>query len=207
MIQPLEPRALRAAAALLTAAFHEDPAARALCPDPRRRCRWLERRFHALLLEAGGEAFVAGSPPAGLALWTAPGGGVPLVRGARGRAAIQWTRLTLLLHPLVALRSLRVVPALERLRRRAAGGPHLILVTLAVSPERRRRGIGAALLRDGLRRADALGLDCYLETAAPENLAFYGRFGFEVAGEACPSGGALTWALLRRQHPGAAAGG
>ncbi|HJL14840.1 MAG TPA: GNAT family N-acetyltransferase [Sandaracinaceae bacterium LLY-WYZ-13_1] len=59
--------------------------------------------------------------------------------------------------------------------------PRWLLTLLGTLPDRRGRGVGSALLRPALERCDDAGLRAVLETADPGNLAFYRRFGFEVA--------------------------
>lgn len=76
--------------------------------------------------------------------------------------------------------------------------PHHLLATLGVLPDERHQGIGAALLLPVLDRSDRDGVDAYLETSTEDNLRFYGRLGFEVAGVAhVPDGGPPVWAMLR----------
>ena len=53
-------------------------------------------------------------------------------------------------------------------------------MVVGVIPARHRQGFGRALLRPVLDRADAEGLPCYLETAQPENVAFYQKLGFDI---------------------------
>lgn len=50
-----------------------------------------------------------------------------------------------------------------------------VLAPLAVAPDRQRRGIGTALVREGLARLDAAGTDLVLVLGDPD---YYGRFGF-----------------------------
>lgn len=77
--------------------------------------------------------------------------------------------------------------------------PHHLLATLGVLPTHTGRGIGSALLAPVLARADAGGVDSYLETSTEANLRFYGRLGFLVAGHVVvPGGGPPVWSLLRR---------
>lgn len=60
---------------------------------------------------------------------------------------------------------------------------HAYLALLGVEPAGQRGGVGAALLAAFLTRADATGESVWLETDRPENVAFYQRAGFFVAGE------------------------
>lgn len=62
-----------------------------------------------------------------------------------------------------------------------AGRSHFYLHVLAVKPEYQRRGLGALLLSWGLQKADALGLESYLE-ASSAGKKLYETHGFEVRG-------------------------
>ena len=53
------------------------------------------------------------------------------------------------------------------------------------------------MLRVGMWRADEAGVACYLETATDANIAFYGKGGFEVIGQADCYGHTLT-GMVRR---------
>lgn len=61
------------------------------------------------------------------------------------------------------------------------GLPHYYLAPIWVLPEYQSRGIGKALLEEGLRKADEVGVACYLE-ATKEGKRMYEKFGFEVEG-------------------------
>jgi ribosomal-protein-alanine N-acetyltransferase len=88
---------------------------------------------------------------------------------------------------------------------RAIAGEAEIL-TLAVEPSHRRRGVARALVRGGLAQAAAMGADeAFLEVAAdnPGALALYREEGFEQAGHRAgyyrrPGGEAVDALVLRR---------
>ncbi|MCK7624957.1 GNAT family N-acetyltransferase [Streptomyces sp. RS10V-4] len=81
-------------------------------------------------------------------------------------------------------------------------GPVWFLGALGIDPARQGRGLGAAVLRPGLRAADGAGVPAFLETSDEGNVRFYRRLGFEVtAAYPLPGGGPYTWAMTRR--PGA----
>ena len=61
--------------------------------------------------------------------------------------------------------------------------PHWYLWLLGVGPERRRVGIGSALLDSWLEGVDHDRSPAYLETDRRQNLGFYGRAGFEILRE------------------------
>jgi ribosomal protein S18 acetylase RimI-like enzyme len=87
----------------------------------------------------------------------------------------------------------------EVLRHHYAPRQHWYLLALGVVPACRGKGIGEALLEPVLAKASKEETACYLETHSETNLAFYGRFGFEVvhAGEV-PGRGLRVWAMLRK---------
>jgi GNAT superfamily N-acetyltransferase len=68
------------------------------------------------------------------------------------------------------------------------------LDSVAVQPELRCRGIGAALIDFGLARAHTAGTGACLETGNPRNVPYYERFGFRTAtDEDAPDGGPHIW--------------
>jgi GNAT superfamily N-acetyltransferase len=83
-------------------------------------------------------------------------------------------------------------------------GPHWYLVVMSVRPERQGQGLGTALVKPILERADRDGMVCRLETADPNNVPFYQRLGFDVVDTAfapIPGGPPLT---TFRRSPAAA---
>lgn len=110
-----------------------------------------------------------------------------------------------------ALVALGVARSLPLVRHRAEAGRLLVamedhhpreelwyLAILGVDPAHQGRGIGGRLVQPGLDAADADGLPCYLETQKVENLAFYGRFGFEEIDRLDIGTAPPLW-LLRRE--------
>jgi putative acetyltransferase len=78
---------------------------------------------------------------------------------------------------LVAVEGGRVVGHILFSRVALRGAPRgaLALAPMAVLPDRQRRGIGGALVREGLRRAEAAGEPLVIVVGHP---AYYPRFGF-----------------------------
>ncbi len=67
-----------------------------------------------------------------------------------------------------------------------SGAPVLALAPMAVLPDRQRRGVGSALVREGLRRAAGTAYPLVVVLGHPE---YYPRFGFEpgaACGVRCP---------------------
>ena len=80
-------------------------------------------------------------------------------------------------------------------------GSALALAPLAVAPERQRRGIGTALIDEGLRQARAGGWGVVFVVGDPE---YYRRFGFTseaAAGFDSPYAGPYFMALLLSDDP------
>jgi len=186
-----EPRAVDT----LVRAFAEDPAINNLFPDaPGRRAR-LAHVFGIELRYGLRYGRVDRVPAdAAVAIWARPEHTWPT-----------WWRLIragILATPLVlgfraAWRTLRFQHFLESTRRRLLKSPHWYLIAIGVRPGQQGRGLGAALLRHGVERAQATGFPCYLETANARNLPFYEQHGFRVVGERrLPRGGPAIWGLV-----------
>lgn len=72
--------------------------------------------------------------------------------------------------------------AVGKAKRETVGGrKHVLLHILATDPAHHRRGVGAVALEWGLREADRLGLEAYLE-ASDMGKPLYARWGFEEVG-------------------------
>jgi ribosomal protein S18 acetylase RimI-like enzyme len=78
------------------------------------------------------------------------------------------------------------------------GRPHYYLWGLAVDPFQKRKGIGTALLKPLLQKADADQKPVYLETHDEKNVAYYQQFGFELASKSIvPQFNIPVWAMVR----------
>jgi GNAT superfamily N-acetyltransferase len=60
--------------------------------------------------------------------------------------------------------------------------PHWYLPTIGIEPHLHRKGLGSALLKDGLNRCDREHMPAYLESSNLANVPLYQRLGFEVLG-------------------------
>lgn len=197
MVEPLGRDRFAEAGVVLARAFHDDPIQVALVPDPVRRRRALPALFAAVVRTtavAGGH-LTAAADLAGIAVWQPPGVRVDL--RAQARTGFSMVRAGLRM-PWSAWRSLGEWGAV--LGRRADLVPelHWYLETIGVDPDRHGRGIGTALVSEGLARADADGTRAYLETETEGNVAFYRRFGFEVVERIDPARlGTPMWLMVR----------
>lgn len=201
-ILPLTRTQLPAAAAALASAFFEDPSWVWAIPDDAKR-RSVQSWFFRVAVDYGlryGEPYTDEHAACG-AIWLPP--------GATAMPPLRLMRVGLLLMPLKAgpssfSRLVAMGRALDERHKQDVQGPHWYLWLLGVDPARQGHGLGSALVRPVLDRADAGGVVCYLDTTLERNLTFYRPLGFEVvfAGR-FPKDGPAYWTL--RREPGAGA--
>jgi len=189
--RPLEPRDVEPAARAFARAFawHE-PWGEWAMPDPSDREERIYERFAADMagrfLEHG-ECWTIGGVCA--TLWIPPGVPALAERRSEGDYAAFGDRAAALRAGDELISSLK--PRDE----------HWFLDTIATAPEYRRRGLGARLLDHDLAIRDAAGDACALDTHTPDNLAFYGRRGFEVIGEGELGPGLGVYVMYRPPQP------
>jgi GNAT superfamily N-acetyltransferase len=186
-----------AAAATLARAFHDDPLMVYAIPDPAERTRLLPD-VYARMIRFGvltGEVYVTAGAVEGVAVWLPPNA--------------KWTRQNIEasgMHETATLigddayqRYREVVGREWQARERDMTGPCWYLFLLGVEPSRQRRGLGGALMRPILERADTEQLACYLETENQRNVAFYLKQGFDVIvnGEEAGASGVRFWTFRR----------
>jgi ribosomal protein S18 acetylase RimI-like enzyme len=76
---------------------------------------------------------------------------------------------------------------------------HWYLSMIGVDPDKRRQGLGSAVIRPVLEIARARYEPMFLETLAAANVAFYSHHGFDTLEEGVePSSGLAYWLFLRR---------
>ncbi len=186
-----------AAAATLARAFHDDPLMVYAIPEPADRTRLLPDVYTRMIRFGvlAGEVYVNPGAVEGVALWLPPNA--------------KWTRENIEASgmsetPTVigndAYQRYREVVGREwQARERDMTAPCWYLFLLGVEPSRQRRGLGGALMRPILDRADTEKLACYLETENQRNVAFYQRQGFDVIvnGEKAGASGVRFWTFRR----------
>lgn len=155
----------------LVAAFEGDAAVRSMYPGADE----YHEHFPGFLMAFGGRAFDAGMVDSeaglGAALWFPPGlypDGDAIM--AHLEASLPPERFEVLSIGMEVQSSLH------------PHEPHWYLPWVGVVPQAQSSGVGAALLRRGLQRADADHMPAYLEATNRRNAQLYQRFGFEVAG-------------------------
>jgi GNAT superfamily N-acetyltransferase len=186
------------AAVVAARAFHHDPFFEFLEPSPLRRARGLALFFRAAVHALGTAGQVTGARQAdgrlmGVAAWVPPGR-YPLSGLAQFGEMLGALR-ALILRPAGLRDGIKYLTAIEQAHPRE---PLWYLLLLVVDPLVQRAGLGTRLQTPVLEEADRDGLDCYLETQKPENLAYYRRFGYEVVEELRPViGGPPLWTMRR----------
>jgi GNAT superfamily N-acetyltransferase len=186
-----------ACARALALAFQEDPGTVYFEPDDERRRAVLPpffRTFVAASLAEHGDLVVAGQPIEGIASWFGPErhGPSPDAMGANDFGDVLG-----LAGPESADRLLAIIGETERQHAQLTDGPHFRLEFYGVVPERQGAGVGSALIEDGHRRADELGLPTYLDTFSDWNVGFYRHRGYEVVGEFNLDDGTRGWGMIR----------
>ncbi|HUH07089.1 MAG TPA: GNAT family N-acetyltransferase [Egibacteraceae bacterium] len=195
---PIRPGQERAATDVLCAALADDPGWTHVIGDAAVRARVLQALIGVAVRDAArvGEVLTAevDGQVAAVAVWLPPGT-FPMTWQRRARGVL----------PVVAL-SLRAGRALREASRFGASieaafpdQPAWYLEILGVAPHAQRQGLGGALVRPMLARADREGVACYLETSNFDNVAYYEAHGFEVVvpGQPLYSGGPPMWTMLR----------
>ncbi|WP_170191790.1 GNAT family N-acetyltransferase [Saccharothrix syringae] len=175
----------RAVLEVLTGAFMADPVVSWLFPDEDERRRLQPRFYESLLAHPAAEAYLVGGQD-GASVWLSPAAGEPPhgepgedpreVFGGNAARLLTLGRLLAHRHP--------------------RDEAHLYLACMGVAPARQGSGIGSALLRDRLDRAEGLGV--YLEAGSPRSRALYARHGFTDLGEPVDlPGGPRLWPMWR----------
>jgi GNAT superfamily N-acetyltransferase len=108
-------------------------------------------------------------------------------------------RVEPLLRELIGGRTPEVLELLDRFERaHPHQAPHYYLSLLGTHPDHRGKGIGMALLADGLARIDSEGMPTYLESSNSANDPRYERLGFSrIGGFTRPDEGASVSTMWR----------
>jgi ribosomal protein S18 acetylase RimI-like enzyme len=200
LIRRLREREHGRAAGMLARAFAEAPLTQVLAPDPARRdgaSRWLFGS-HLRYASRWGEAWGAVGPGRavhGAVIWWAPAYVEPDDERSEESGLADGL---LVVGPTAWGQMAELGRAMSDLHQRLAPDPHWYLAVLGVDPAARGRGLAGQILRPMLDRLDDERLPAYLETGNPQNLTFYPRLGFAVAGEVeIPSLGLTFWGMRR----------
>jgi predicted N-acetyltransferase YhbS len=197
-IRPIRPADVEAAIEVVARAFHEDPGAVIIEPDPDRRHEAMRQLTGPVVRAAvpHDHVTVAVAPDGsvvGVATWLPPGKDTPtdeelLAAGlAEAHAEV----------PEAAARMGPMAEALEDLHAGGVTGDHWRLEFFGVDPAWQGTGLGAALIETGHAKADAAGQPCWLETFTQRNVDWYARRGYRVAVRSSVPTGEPIWGLIR----------
>ncbi len=182
------------AAATLARAFQDDPGTLYMIADDRQRVDMLPAMFRVMTLHAlrHGQAYTTPGLEA-VALWLGPSqtapGDAEMGQAGIGDVAQLWGgeamgRLGIL------------VGTIEQLHSQLVPGPHRRLFFLGTAPEAQGKGAATALIEAFLYQYN--DVPCYLETLTPQNVEFYKKRGFRVAGETdVPESDVHVWGMVR----------
>ncbi len=191
---------LLAAAAGLARAFQEDPLQTYVFPDPAERAARSPGHF-APLLRYGlrfGEVLTTTRPSDGAAVWLGPDAWEVTPERA---AAAGLDDLPVVMGEAAAERFFSVLATVDPYHHSDVPAGHWYVMVVGVAPEAQGQGIGRALLQPIIDRADAACQPCYLETAQPNNVAFYEHLGFQRVVDAVEPRSGLRMLTFRRDPP------
>ena len=191
--RPATPAELPRLGHVLARAFADDPVAHWFFPDASKRRGQLPRFFGDLFLARlalGRDEIYTDPGLRGIASWTPPGLGhtsTAELLGLLPRMAALWGRWL--------PRALRGLSFMEA---HFPAEPHWHLPFLGVAPEAQGQGVGSALMRPMLDRADREGTPAYLEASTTRNRDLYLRHGFAVLDVMhMPGDGPPLWRMWR----------
>jgi ribosomal protein S18 acetylase RimI-like enzyme len=201
-VRPLGPKESAGAGEVLGRAFQEDPLWVAVMPDSVRRPARLTRMFTGLtraVVAAGG---IAERTPGfeAVALWLPPGCDLGLWATVRSGFALP--RSVLGMPGRDRRLMLAVLRQIDAWGKQLMPAPHWYVPAIGVAPEHQGRGLGSALMRAGIARADRDGRPIYLETETEGNVGYYEHLGFDVIEQMVAAEIDLPfWLMLRRPAP------
>jgi GNAT superfamily N-acetyltransferase len=183
------------ALAALARAFWPDPLFGFFNPDKLKEYGMLPKVFSAFLADAAPFdrtwGAMVGDRVVGAAVWVPPGG---MPRTKRREAMMQARVGRLLITGTNRRLGLQLLTEVDKVH---PAEPHWYLALLGTDPVAQGSGVGGALLQPALELADTDGVPCYLETQKEENLAFYGRHGFELLHTISVPGSPTVWGMRR----------
>lgn len=178
---------------VLAQAFEEDPFMVWMFPEPKFRLKLIEAwmrvevesaiRMGTSWVSVDGGEIVAGT------IWSPPGRDLH-----EGGTFNQLWYLVLGANP---NRTSELAEGLSMLGNTHPAEPHFYLNTVGVTPNRKGRGHGSAIIHHTLGLADHAGHPCYLESSSPRNVPLYERLGFDVVNEINLPNGPTMWGMWR----------
>jgi len=183
---------------VLGRAFHDDPLWSALLPDSEVRQTLLARMFTAWIKTLAVAKGVAETTLRlqVVALWLPPGKDIG--PWAMARSGFAMPRIVMTMPAQDRKRMMAIDRQFRERRKKLMPDPYWYLMAIGVEPEHQGRGLGSALVRSGMRKADHDRTLIYLETETERNVGYYEHLGFEVIEEIEAIGlGFTVWLMIR----------
>ena len=193
----LDPRQKKRASEVVAAAFFDYPMFTLYFPDPKKRARvlpwYLENVLNCALRY--GEVYTTAEISG--VIFTLPPGHTKISQSEYIQNGFLLTPLLLGFRDYV--RSQECEKFVADTHEKIMGDrPHYYLWGLTVDPIQKRKGIGTALLRPVIEKADVEKKPIYLETHDEKNVAYYQRMGFSlVRTDMFPKFDLAIWCMLR----------
>jgi len=175
----------------LAKAFHDDPVKAHLMGGKAvtvEKVRPFFAAFQKIQLPHGHVYTTSGHEAA--AIWAPP-----------GKWKIPFTQVLKSSPTFLKLYGWRLVPnlgVLSMMEKAHPEEPHYYLEIIGTDPAHQGKGFGGALIKPMVERADEEGQGMYLESSKESNIAFYGRFGFEVTRTLTLRNGPQLWLMWRK---------
>lgn len=193
----LESKQIKQAASVLAASFFDYPMFTFYFPETQRRERYLSWYLGNVLNCAVRYGEVYSTPEISGVLFYLPPGHTRITLWENIRNGFLFTPIVMGL--LNYQRSMACEDFVGKVHETIMNGrPHYYLWGLAVDPAQKKTGIGSALMQLLLSRADAETKPVYLETHDENNVRYYQRMGFQLAGtEVIPKYNLPIWCMVR----------
>ncbi|MHA1259235.1 MAG: GNAT family N-acetyltransferase [Candidatus Heimdallarchaeaceae archaeon] len=200
----LKKKDIRAAAEILTVAFHNDPLIQLIYPDDteRRKNSFFLWKF---LLNYGvnvGEVYAPSSQLEGICIWFPPKKEhINIYRAIRYGAVLSGLKMHFQkdARKLPLKRIIQITDVVARIHKEVLNEPHWYLSSIAVNPKHQGKGFASKLIRPMLERAQRENYPIYLETSKEENVSLYEHLGFELVNEIkLPTVDVKNWSMLKR---------
>jgi ribosomal protein S18 acetylase RimI-like enzyme len=186
---------VKAVAAALARAYHDDPVWSWIIPGEKNRTTRLSRYFEIEMRHMVLPYDTA---------WTTQG----TTGGALCAPPDHWrlSPLTMIVQGPAFIHALgpnlpRSLRALALVEKKHPKEPHYFLAYIGLEPGSQGRGIGAELVRPVLDRCDSEGMPAYLEATSERAVRFYERHGFKVTEEVQLGKGPSMWLMWREPTP------
>ena len=175
----LDPIQKKKASAVVAKAFFDYPMFTFYFPDPGKRARVLPWYLGNALNCALRYGEVLTTPEISGVIFTLPPGHTRISLSEYIRNGYLLSPLKLGLHDYVRSQKCEKIVG-DTHEKIMNHRPHYYLWGLAVDPRQKRKGIGTALLKPLIEKANAENMPIYLETHDEKNVAYYQRTGFSL---------------------------